>query len=354
MVGVGGAAMSAILPAVSTKPDIQVALKAACYKSDQTYAPREWVIKNLVGLQMLNVWIGPEKSRKSSFAMRFFMHVACGNSFDGFSVPRPRGVVYLSAEDPGIDLDVRYRAMLEEFTPSEQALIEKNFQLIKGRDEFISKGINIEHTNREFWRELPKMYPAEVYVLDALEMFCSGRTNESMRDALISLRNYCGPNNCLVILHHTRKRSEYETTKHKPILLRNIGVRVWSDKCLGAGAIKRIADTIMCQEYWEEKDTDGFIVDASTDLAAFGKSIEDIPLLTFKDEGVYRYKLVRDLGTGASESLRTLREARGPWPSRNAAAKTLKLSRSQANLHVRELLQKGWLHANDDGSISLG
>jgi hypothetical protein len=301
----------------------------------------------------MNTWIGPEKSRKSCFALRQAMHIACGKDHDGFIVPNARTVVYLSAEDPSDELDLRYKSMLGQFSSQERALIEKNLTLIKGREMFVSKGLNIDAKNEAFWTAFAAEYPAEVYFLDALQMFHSGSNNDQMRDTLLKLRSYLGPKNCLVILHHTRKKDDREIGGRQPVWLRKVGVRAWSDKANGAGAFKRIADVIICQEFRQVRNADGEVVDETTDFAAYGKMIEDIPLLTYEDDGSYSYRLVRELSTGVSASLDKLRKAGGPWASKNAAGHALGLSRSQGNVHIRELIRKGWLRGLEDGSVEL-
>lgn len=317
-------------------------IQAARYNSQQTYPARDWVVNDLFAMGMMNVWIGPEKSRKSSFALLLAMHLAAGKDFFGFVIPRPRTVVFFSAEDPSEELDLRYKGMLRQFSPQEQALIQQNLAVIKGREQFVNKGLYIGADGKEFWDEFVQQYPGAMYILDALQMFHSGNSNDEMRGTMLKLRHHCGPQNCLLILHHTRKREDREIGARTPVLLRNVGARLWSDKALGAGAFKRLADTIICQEWVQQRDGDQ-VTDEWTDFAAFGKSIVDVPLLTFRDVNNYSYSLVRDLNPAVHESLEKLKNAGGPWPSKNAAAKVLGISRTQANLHVRELLRKGWL-----------
>jgi len=337
-----------------TAEDYKRQIKAARYNSQQTYLARQWVAEDLLAMGTMNGWIGPEKSRKSCFGLRLAMHIACGKDYDGFTVPKTRTVVFLSAEDPSEELAVRHRALLAQFSPGEQALIQQNLALIKGRELFVNKGMNIEAGNKQFWEEFARQYPAGVYFLDALEMFHSGNNNDQMRNTLGKLRIYLGSKNCLVILHHTRKREDKEIAAQHPLWLRKVGVRAWSDKVNGAGAFKRLADVIICQEFRQVRNADGEVVEESTDFAAFGKIIEDVPLLTYEDEALpFSYRLVRDLSPAVSASLNKLRKTGGPWPSKNAAATATGLSRSYGNIHVRELLRKGWLREEQNGEIAV-
>jgi hypothetical protein len=78
------------------------------------------------------------------------------------------------------------------------------------------------------------------------------------------------------------------------------------------------------------------------------------PLLAYEDDvQPFSYKLVRKLSKAANASLEKLRSSGGPWASKNAAATATGLSRSQGNIHVRELLGKGWIKEGTDGQIEL-
>jgi hypothetical protein len=185
-------------------------------------------------------------------------------------------------------------------------------------------------------------------------MFHSGSNNDQMRDTLIRLRHYLGPKNCLTILHHTRKKDDREIGAKEPVWLRKVGVRAWSDKALGAGAIKRLADVIICQEFRQVLDKNGVVQEESTDFAAYGKIIEDVPLLTYEDGATpFSYSLVRNLTFALYTSLLKLQNLEGPWVSKNAAATATGLSRSQGNVHVREPLWKGYLRENQNSQIEL-
>jgi hypothetical protein len=337
-----------------TAEDYARYIQGARYNSQQTYRPREWVVLGLLALATMAVWIGPEKSRKSCFALLRAMHIACGKDYDNFAVPQARPVVFFSAEDPSEELHLRYNEMLHQFSSAEQGLIQQNLALIKGRGMFVDKGLNIQASNSEFWEEFARQYPAEVYFLDALEMFHSGSNNDQMRDTLIRLRHYLGPKNCLTILHHTRKKDDREIGGKKPVWLRKVGVRSWSDKALGAGAFKRLADVIIARKFRQVLDANGVVQEESTDFAAYGKIIDDVPLLAYEDGFTpFSYSLVRKLSVALANSLQKLQNLGGPWVSKNAAAAATGLSRSQGNVHIRELLWKGYLRENQNSQIEL-
>lgn len=323
----------------------------ARYRRSDVYKPRVWVVQDLLAIGWMNIWIGPEKSRKSTFALFMAMCIACGKPWFKFSIRRATSVVYFSAEDPSDELDLRYKKLLSLFSSEDQGLIETNLILIKGREMFVNRGIDITSDNPAFWASFIEEYPAEVYFLDALEMFTSGESNNELRESLVKLRNHCG-SACLNVLHHTRKRDDRGIAQ--AVRLKNVGVRIWSDKCLGGGAIKRLADTIICQEYCEDRDKEGRVLDAETNFAAFGKSIEDVPCMGFKDgEEKCVFELVTKLGPCAEMSFKKLRGLGGPWPSMNAAALATGMGRSQGNDHVREMVRKGHLLRSEEGQVQL-
>lgn len=332
---------------------LESAVAAARYNSSQKYAARQWVVEDMFALATMNGWLGPEKAHKSVLALLLAMHIACGKDFFGLHVPEARTVTYLDAENPGDEIDLRYQAMLLHFTPGEGTKIGQNLAIVKGR-ELIDKGFDLDVNNSRFWQTFAASYNAEVYFLDALQMFHSRNdiSNRDIKDVLLKLRGYCGPSACLIILHHTRKREDIEISRKKPVLLRRIGARIWSDKCLGAGVFKRLSDVIVCQERVEDRDGEE-VTSETIDVGIFGRIIQDIPLFQLVPNQGYSYTLVKTLAARVKDSLDKLVAAGGPWPSKNAAAKALLLSRSQANAHVRELIRKGYLSEGPGGSVSI-
>jgi hypothetical protein len=339
-------------PAIRRRAEQESKMAAARYNPANTYPKREWVIEGLAALGSMVGHIGPEKSQKSIIGLRKAMHVACGKDFFGFRVPKARLVVYFDAENPVEEIDLRYKVMLAHFSAQEQADIRKNLTIVRGR-ELIHEGVDIEVGNASFWESFIKQYPAEVYILDAFQMFHSKNeiSNREIKKVLLDLRKYCGRASCLVIVHHTRKRDDRGL--RDPSWLRTIGVRPWSEKCLGAGVFKRLADVIICQELYEKREG-GEVISWTVDFAAFGRIIEDVPLLQFQTDGDFWHNIVRKLSPAVQKSYEKLKDAGGPWPSKNAAATVLNhLSRSQANVHASQLIQKQYLRTRADGSVEL-
>ncbi len=341
-------------PGGAPKEPLESAVAGARYSPQQTYAARVWVVEDVFALGTMNGWLGPEKAHKSLLALLLAMHIASGKDFFGLPVPKARAVTYLDAENPPEEINLRYQAMLAQFSPQEKTLIGQNLAIVKGRD-LINQGVDLDVNNSRFWKWFAASYPAEVYFLDALQMFHSKNeiSNRDLKEVLLKLRAYCNPSACLIVLHHTRKREDREINRKKPVLLRRIGARIWSDKCLGAGVFKRLSDVIVCQERVEDRDGEE-VTGETIDLAAFGRIIQDIPLLQLKPDDGYSYTLVRRLGNHVKEALDKLVAAGGPWQSKNAAANALlPVSRTQANAHVRELIRKGYLNEGKDGDVSL-
>jgi hypothetical protein len=352
----GGAPKSSSSVITLSKPKLgpmATALEGARYDPAVSYAAREWIVEGLFSRLSLVGWLGPEKAQKSMMALRLAMHIASGRGWFGFNVPQARKVVYVDAENPSEEIDLRYKAMLLHFEADEQQLIETNLSIIKGR-ELIDKQANIEVENSSFWKALVARYSAEVYILDAFQMFHSKNeiSNKEIKKVMLDLRHFCGPNNCLIILHHTRKREE-RGIQSEPILMRNVGARIWSDRCLGAGVFKRLADVIICQELAVKKVPGLGIEDWTVDFAAFGRIIADVSLLEFREDGEYWHRLDTTLTPSLKESYDKLRAARGPWESKNAAAKVLGLSRSQGNVHISQLVQRQYLAVSLDGETSI-
>ncbi len=339
------------------RPSIPERLDRARYNSQDTYPKRGWVVEGIAALKALIMWAGPEKSWKSILALSLAMCIACGRTFYYFRIPKPRKVVYFDAEDPSEDIDARYKAKFAQFSPQQQALIEQNLTIVKGR-ELVNAGVNIDASSKEFWQDFRRKYPAEVYILDALQMFysASSPSNEALKRTLLDLRSHCGPENCPIVLHHTRKREDREINRKEPVRMRLVGPRIWSDKLLGGGVLKRLPDYILCQELAEERNERGEVTDATVDFSGFGRIGEDLPVLRFREgAGDYTLRLVQDLSPELEESLLDLRAASGPWQSKNAAAKALmpRLSRSQANRQVNVMILTGHLGRRQNGEVYL-
>jgi hypothetical protein len=319
-------------------------------------AKREWVLDGLFPKGTFVVWIGPEKSEKSLFGMRQAMCIACGKDWNGYHCVKPRTVSYLDSENAKEDLHERYHELLAEFSAEQKVLIQRNFNLVNGRD-VVAAGMSLDYTNESFWKKFVSDRPSEVFYLDCLYMFHgkSATDNEGLLKVLTKLRSYCGYEKCVIVAHHTRKRSDEEAAR-KNTSLRNIGVRVWSDKAYGGGVFKKYADVIISQERFEKRNGDGNVTESSIDWQAYGRMIQDTPMLSFESDGEYRYRrhLVKNLSPGASAVLAEMRQKQGPWDSRHAVAKVLvSCSRSRAYDHLEELKIKGQILIGEDGRVQL-
>jgi hypothetical protein len=118
---------------------------------------------------------------------------------------------------------------------------------------------------------------------------------------------------------------------------------------------KKFAEGIIAQERDEEKHEQGNVLSWSIDFQAYGRPIEDTPVLRFVEDGVTKYSrtLWRELAPSTKESLAKLQRVRGPWKSKNEAARVLGISRSQGNLHISELISKMYLTVSENEGVAL-
>lgn len=185
----------------------------------------------------------------------------------------------------------------------------------------------------------------------------SAKSNELLKVAVMTIRQYLGYGKTVVLLHHTHKLADDKIGWRKNrTTSRNTGVRVWSDKVLGGGVFKRLADTIICQERQEKRDSSGEVEEWTIDLQAYGRLGEDSPLLSFAPDGERKYMrhLVRDLSKGARSLLDAMRIQRGPWKSRHEASKCMLCATTTAYIYLAELRAKGHITIANDGSVHLG
>lgn len=351
-----GLAFLQLLGALGFGDDAVSILSRMWFNPQVEVAEREWVLEGLFPKTAFVAWIGPEKSEKSLFGMRQGMCIACGKNWNGFVCVKPRTVSYLDSENAMEDLHERYHELLTEFSADEQKLIEQNFHLVNGRD-VVAAGISLDHSNEAFWKAFVSDNPSEVFYLDCLYMFHSksATDNEGLLKVLTKLRNYCGYDRCVVVAHHTRKRTDEEAARRKTSL-RNIGIRVWSDKAYGGGVFKKYADVIVGQERFDKRNENGDVTESCIDWQAYGRMISDTPMLSFEPDGEFRYRrrMVTNLSQGASEVLAEMRQQGGSWKSRHALAKSLRsCSRSTVYLHMDELKIKGRIHIDAEGTVHL-
>ena len=142
---------------------------------------------------------------------------------------------------------------------------------------------------------------------------------------------------------------------NKAVYVPGAEVKRRSDKCYGGGVFKKFAEGIIGQERDEEKDEQGNVLSWSIDFQAYGRPIEDTPVLWFVEDGVTKYSrtLWRELAPSTKESLAKLQRVRGPWKSKNEAARVLGISRSQGNLHINELISKMYLTVSENEGVAL-
>jgi hypothetical protein len=335
-------------------------LEAIWYDPDVQIAEREWVLDGLLPMGAFVGWIGPEKSEKSLFGMRQAMCIACGRHWNSYQCVKPRVVSYLDAENSKEDLHERYHELLKELSEDDQQLIRANFHLVAGRD-LVAAGETLDHTNDTFWKKFASEHPAQVFYLDCLYMFHnkSAKDNEGLLEVLKGLRRHCGYDKCVIVLHHTRKRTDEEVGKagrKNGVSLRKTGIRIWSDKAYGGGVFKKYADIILGQERFDQKDDDGNVSASYVDWQGYGRMLADTPMLSFESDGEHKYRrhLVTNLSQSAAKVLAEIQQLRGPWKSRHELAKSIQsCARSSAYNLIGELRIKGRIEIDGEGAVSL-
>jgi len=206
----------------------------------------------------LAVWIGEEKSRKTTLLLQFAMCAALGKPFLTFPCARPEGlsVFFVDYESKEYSIQKRYSAIRDvmNLTPQEFLKLQANLHILEMRKAqrdgkrllppFPYTGNKKE---LEPWKVLFKENPADLYIFDPMRSFHAADENDSgkMEKLFSGLREVSGGATTL-ISHHMRKNNQRGTE----VPLRE-NMRAWSDGARGSGAIKAHADVIVCQERTE-------------------------------------------------------------------------------------------------------
>ena len=313
--------------------------------------PLKYVFENFIEERGRVAMIGGEKAEKSIFTMRLWMHGCCGKAWYGYKCPSALRVVYFDAELTKEQLDSRYAKLMMEFTPDEQELIRKNFDLICLKKFTTESGINVEFTNDAFWVVQTEAYgDRDVAVFDSLYMYYdeSARNQTAEQSKAVKAFERFFKKSVTYVVMHTRKRENKDIKAGKSLALRFVSIRPWSDQASGGGTIKKYASTIIGLDRFEELDDEGGVEYQAIDLKFYHRSGGDSPLMTFeiddRDDGNdIRRRLIRSLGPKAMSIYLLLKRAVGPWASRYQAAKTLSCSLSNAYPRLDELISKEYL-----------
>lgn len=329
------------------------------YDPAEDVAPRVWIHTGFDAMKCRVIWVGTEKAEKSLFALRKAMHEAAGKDWLNYPSNGPIVVAYFDAENPTEDIDDRYNALMEEFTGQEQILIRKNLSIFKGR-EWLEKneGSNFLYTNEVFWADYADECKARgtvSYYFDCLYQFhnLEAKNNEGLKTVVERLHKYVGLETSFKMLHHTHKESDENMGKPKRTALRYIGARSWSNKIYGGGHVKKMADVIVCQERFEERDG-STVLENFIDFASYSRIAMDSILMSFEDDAEEKYlrHLVVSLSMHSQNALDELKmKGGGPWASRFEAAKCLSVSKRIGYKLLNDLISKGYLISGKDGCL---
>lgn len=331
------------------------------YDFTGTVTVRTWDYAGLIPQGAFCLWLGARKAEKSLFALRKAMHDACGkNWLNHKNMIGAARVLYFDTENDKADVDERYREIITEFAPAEQALIHKNLVLRIGK-EMKKLKIDFEVWNRDLFELLKKdaNNPRVVY-LDCWYQLQSIKAadNEAQKKALEMFEEYF-PNTTIFLLHHTGRESQESLLRKNPAWLRVLGAERWSNKSAGGNILTKKAELIICQERYVERDAEGTETDSFVDFQAYSRSSSGSVLYSFEPvffgeevngdapEYKFRRKMVVKLSSLAAQAARKL-QGKGPWTSRYALAKDVGMVGGKQYKAIDELLVKGFIV--DDGN----
>ena len=301
----------------------------------------------------LTVWIGEEKSRKTTLLLQLSVCAALGRPFLTFPCARPEGlsVFYVDYESKESSIQKRYSAVRDvlNLTPEEFLKLQANLTILEIRkaqrdgkrllSPFPYTGNKKE---LEPWKVLFGETHADLYIFDPMRSFHSGDENDSGKiEKLFSgLREVSGGAN-ITIAHHMRKSNQ----RTQEVLLRE-NMRAWSDGARGSSAIKAHADVIVCQE-WFKIDGEEWL-----DWGVFLKDAADVSPRKLVESGpeTFFWITTKDVPDFLKESYKIL--SGHQYHSEIAVKQALQdggVKRSTAYNHFRDLKSFGLLGKDGEG-----
>jgi hypothetical protein len=306
--------------------------------------------------------MGAVKAEKSLFGLRWAMHIACGKSWCGYAGTHPRRVAYLDGENDPADVSDRYNSIIEEFAFEERKLIAQNLVLIWGR-QYTDAGGTLDYLNDQWWDAYAKQTKdCTVHFLDCLYLFHDKEPydNNGLREVMHVLRyriHSMGPQNAVVVLHHSRSMSNDDLRGVEKLSLEKLGAYNFSEKSYGGKVVLKDATLVICLDRHITKDEDGDIETQEIHFQFYSRRVPPSPLLKFEDEnGKYARRLIHTLSKGARKSVLDLQLAPGAaagWKSRYDAAQDLTCTQSNAYRHLDEMIAKGYLVKDTVGLLRL-
>jgi hypothetical protein len=175
--------------------------------AETTFPDREDVIAGILPVKSKGIISAPAKLGKTRFATGLALGIATGKSVTGFTVTRPRRVLYFQAEVGEPSLQDRLKKMLTELSTEEKQLVRENL--------FFCNDPRLKLTRPEAIaaiREAIEKFSPEVVVFDPLYKYHTG-DESSVRDmtaffdpldALIADYGVA----VLIVHHHGKGRGE--------------------------------------------------------------------------------------------------------------------------------------------------
>ena len=151
---------------------------------------------------------GAPKVGKSDFLINFLLHVAAGESFLGFTPPRPLKIFYLQAE-------IGYHYMRERIQklniPEEIKIRGADNLIITDQIQMMLNGKGVQETYDAIAESFP-IYPPDIICIDPIRNFFDGGSENDNNDMIFFLKNrieklraMINPDMGVILCHHTRK-----------------------------------------------------------------------------------------------------------------------------------------------------
>ena len=321
------------------------------FDPERPVKPPEVYYEGFLEAEEMAVWLGREKSRKSSVLLQFAFSAALGRPF--FDIPfrhsRPLKVTVFDYESKESSMKERWErlAAAMDLNAEERQLVRKNVNVVLFREVIARGGIVPRFSEKpdqradQYWQDAVRVNPADVFIIDPFRNFHCENENDSTIEALLAKIRKTFGKSAIIIAHHMVKRSMNAKENVKVM----DDMRLFSDGGRGSGAIKGYCDIIVAQEWFKEGD------DEIIHWGAFGKNIPDLGPRTFvptsENSGLWVPAELNGLSQTVRASLRVLKEhnAELVFDSQAEAADRISgargLGRSTANEHIKLLLAKG-------------
>jgi len=329
-----------------------------------TPSTSETIFKGLLSKDELAVWVGHEKSRKTTVGLKLAVCAALGRDFLGFrfAAPCPLRVVMFDFESKDDSIHRRYRRICEALRLSDEQckLLAENLEIVELKKMRL-QGVYVPKIDRpagmwngqkvlsgkDWWTQAAAEYPADLYLVDPLRNLHGAKENGSEIEEILGLIHSIFKT--VILPHHMTKESQ--NPKDNAQLSKNM--RLFSEGCRGSGAIKGYADVIICQQHTVEHDVDTVWFGAFMKDAA---DVDPIPLVESPSES-FNWDLPIDVPDHLRKTLEILLYSRiASWPNRTAVVETLVklgLKEKTAYRHIKQLIQRRFLQESH-GKIILG